>query len=130
MKIAQSAADVTATMSSITHYLGLRNVQVDVTFTTLTTTYDAGLDEPNIIMRRQVTHRENDYADLTAVDHLVSDLLTDEIDRDDAAARRRSRGTVRAPPAPMPPRPRTARPATVDGREPASPRGDGHRAGT
>jgi len=81
------AADVTATMSSITHYLGLRNVQVDVTFTTLTTTYDAGLDEPNIIMRRQVTHRENDYADLTAVDHLVSDLLTDEIDRDDAAAR-------------------------------------------
>jgi uncharacterized membrane protein YjjP (DUF1212 family) len=61
------AADVTATMSSVTQYLGLRNVQVDVTFTTLTTT--------------------NDYADLTSVDHLVSDLLNDEIDREEAAAR-------------------------------------------
>ena len=81
------AADVTATMSSITQYLGLRNVQVDVTFTTLTLTHDAGIDEPVITMRRQVTHRENDYADLTDVDHLVSDLLNDQIGREEAAAR-------------------------------------------
>ena len=81
------AADVTATMSSICQYLGLRGVQVDVTFTTLTTTYDAGVEEPTITLRRMVTHRENDYADLTSVDHLVSDLLNDVIDRDEAAAR-------------------------------------------
>ena len=77
------AADVTATMSSITQYLGLRNVQVDVTFTTLTLSHDAGVDDPVITMRRQVTHRENDYADLTDVDHMVSDLLNDQIDRED-----------------------------------------------
>lgn len=81
------AADVTATMSSITQFLGLRNVLVDVTFTTLTLSYDAGVDEPVITMRRQVTHRESDYADLTDVDHLVAELLNEEITREEAAAR-------------------------------------------
>jgi uncharacterized membrane protein YjjP (DUF1212 family) len=81
------AADVTATMSSITHFLGLRNVLVDVTFTTLTLSWDAGVDEPVITMRRQVTHRESDYADLTDVDHLVGELLNEEITREEAAAR-------------------------------------------
>ena len=81
------AADVTATMSSITQFLGLRNVLVDVTFTTLTLSWDAGVDEPVITMRRQVTHRESDYADLTDVDHLVGELLNEEITREEAAAR-------------------------------------------
>jgi uncharacterized membrane protein YjjP (DUF1212 family) len=80
------AADVTATMSSITQFLGLRNVLVDVTFTTLTLSHDAGVDDPAITMRRQVTHRESDYADLTAVDHLVADLINEEITREEAAA--------------------------------------------
>jgi uncharacterized membrane protein YjjP (DUF1212 family) len=81
------AADVTATMSSVTQFLGLRNVLVDVTFTTLTLSYEAGVDEPAITMRRQVTHRESDYADLTDVDHLVGELLNEEITREEAAAR-------------------------------------------
>ena len=81
------AADVTATMSSVGHHLGLRNALVDVTFTTLTMSHQASVDEPVIALRRQVTHRENDYADLTAVDHLVAELLDDEITRDEAAAR-------------------------------------------
>ncbi len=81
------AADVTATMASITHHLGLRNALVDVTFTSLTLSHQTGVDEPAIVMRRQVTHRENDYADLTAVDHLVSELLDDAITREEAAAR-------------------------------------------
>jgi uncharacterized membrane protein YjjP (DUF1212 family) len=81
------AADVTATMSSIAQFLGLRNVLVDVTFTTLTMSYEAGVDEPVIVKRRQVTHRESDYADLTDVDHLVGDLLNEEITREEAAAR-------------------------------------------
>ncbi len=40
------AADVTATMSSITHHLGLRQALVDVTFTTLTLSYQETFDEP------------------------------------------------------------------------------------
>jgi uncharacterized membrane protein YjjP (DUF1212 family) len=80
------AADVTATMSSVTQFLGLRNVLVDVTFTTLTLSYDAGVEDPVITMRRQVTHRESDYADLTAVDHIVADLINEEVTREQAAA--------------------------------------------
>ncbi|MGI9085005.1 MAG: threonine/serine ThrE exporter family protein [Aeromicrobium sp.] len=80
------AADVTATMSSIAHHLGLRQSLVDVTFTTLVMSHQVGAEEPVVEMRRQVTHRENDYADLTAVDHLVSELLDDEITRAEAAA--------------------------------------------
>jgi uncharacterized membrane protein YjjP (DUF1212 family) len=81
------AADVTATMSSVAHHLGLRNALVDVTFTTLTMSHQAGVDEPVIALRRQVTHRENDYDDLTAVDHLVAELLDDTITREEASAR-------------------------------------------
>ncbi len=81
------AADVVATMSSITQYLGLRNALIDVTFTTLTLSHQAAIDDPVITMRRQVPDRENDYADLTEVDHLVADLLDGDIDRDEAAAK-------------------------------------------
>lgn len=79
------AADVTATMSSITHHLGLRQAIVDVTFTMLTIAHQGGPDEAPIALRRNVTQREIDYADLTAVDHLVADLLSDRITRDEAA---------------------------------------------
>lgn len=81
------AADVTATMASVTHHLGLRQTLVDVTFTSLTLSHQGSVDDVPIVMRRHVTHREVDYADLTAVDHLVTALLTDEIDRDEAATR-------------------------------------------
>lgn len=80
------AADVTATMSSVCHHLGLRSTLVDVTFTTMTLSHQHSVDQPPVTMRRHVTHREIDYADLTAVDLLVSELLVDGIDRDDAAA--------------------------------------------
>ncbi len=81
------AADVTATMASVAHHLGLRQTLVDVTFTSLSLSHQESVDDTPIVMRRNVTHREVDYADLTAVDLLVTDLLTDEIDRDEAAAR-------------------------------------------
>ncbi len=81
------AADVVATMSSVGHHLGLRNALVDVTFTTLTMSYHGGDDDPVVTMRRQVSHRESDFADLTAVDHMVAELLADEITRDEANAR-------------------------------------------
>lgn len=80
------AADVTATMTSVTHALGLRHTLVDVTFTSLLLSHQESADDPPIVMRRHVTHREVDYADLTAVDLLVSSLLRGEIDRDEAAS--------------------------------------------
>lgn len=81
------AADVTATMSSITHHLGLRQALVDVTFTTLTLGHQESYDEPAVSLTRHVTHRETDFDDLTRVDHLVTDLLSDEIDLDEARIR-------------------------------------------
>lgn len=81
------AADVTATMSSITHALALRGVDVDVTFTSLALTYQPSIDEPAVISLRQVKHRDIDYEDLTNVDILISDLLRGDIDRDEARAR-------------------------------------------
>jgi uncharacterized membrane protein YjjP (DUF1212 family) len=78
------AADVTATMSSIAHHLGLRQALVDVTFTTLTLSYQESFDEPAVSLTRHVTHRETDFDDLTRVDHLVAALLSDEIDLDEA----------------------------------------------
>ncbi|MET0821641.1 MAG: threonine/serine exporter family protein [Aeromicrobium sp.] len=81
------AADVTATMSSVAHHLGMRQVTVDVTFTTLILSHQASFDEPPLSLTRHVTHRETDFDDLTRVDHLVADLLADEIDLDGARAR-------------------------------------------
>lgn len=81
------AADVTATMSSIAHHLGLRQALVDVTFTTLEISYQSAFDEPAHSLTRHVTHRETDFEDLTEVDHVVRDLLLDRIDVDEARAR-------------------------------------------
>lgn len=81
------AADVAATMSSVTHFLGLRHTLIDVTFTTLTLSHQESADDLPVVMRRHVTHREVDYADLTGVDHIVTHLLLGDIDREEAAAR-------------------------------------------
>lgn len=81
------AADVTATMASIAHHLGLRQALVDVTFTSLTISHQASFDEPMYTLTRHITHRETDFADLTRVDHLVAQLLDDEIDLDQARSK-------------------------------------------
>lgn len=81
------AADVTATMSSIAHHLGLRQVLVDVTFTSLAISHQPSFDEPMLSLTRHINHRETDFADLTRVDQLVADLLADEIDLDAARSR-------------------------------------------
>ncbi|MBC7630791.1 MAG: threonine/serine exporter family protein [Flavobacterium sp.] len=80
------AADVTATMSTIAHHLGLRQATVDVTFTTLAISHQRSFDEPAMSLIRHVTHRQIDYDDLTAVDQMVTDLLANEIDLDEARA--------------------------------------------
>lgn len=77
-------ADVSATMSSICRHLGLRGTFVDVTYIMLTVVHDQGLDEPPLILRRNVVRRETDFEDVTAIDRMVSALLTDEIDLEEA----------------------------------------------
>ncbi|SKB06750.1 threonine/serine exporter family protein [Aeromicrobium choanae] len=80
-------ADVSATMSSIARHFGLRGTYVDVTYIMLTMVHDQQLDEPPLILRRNVVRRETDFEDVTAIDRLVSDLLNDEIDLDEARSR-------------------------------------------
>ena len=74
------AADVTATMQSVATHLGLHHVEVDVTFVSLSMSYQRSPDEPPWLMVRHVRQRDIDYEDLTAVDHLVRDILADRAD--------------------------------------------------
>ena len=72
------AADVTATMRSLAFHLGLRGAELDVTFTSLSMSWqDPTTDDPPVVMLRQVKQRDIDYEDLTRVDHLVRDVLAD-----------------------------------------------------
>lgn len=81
------AADVGATMQNVAIGCGLRGATADVTFTELAMSHQTSHDEPALIQMRQVRHREIDYEDLTLVDHLVRDLLSGVIDRDEARSR-------------------------------------------
>jgi uncharacterized membrane protein YjjP (DUF1212 family) len=74
------AADVTATMRSVADHLGLRSAEIDVTFTALSMSYQRSPDDVPTLMMRHVQQRDIDYEDLTAVDHLVRDVLTDRAD--------------------------------------------------
>ena len=65
------AADVTATMQSVAHHFGLRQPELDVTFTALSMGYQASPEEPPVLMIRNVKHRDIDYADVTQVDQQV-----------------------------------------------------------
>ncbi|RYB95862.1 threonine/serine exporter family protein [Nocardioides oleivorans] len=74
------AADVTATMRSVADHFGLRAAEVDVTFTALSMSFQRSPDDVPVLMMRHVQQRDIDYEDLTAVDHLVRDILTDQAD--------------------------------------------------
>lgn len=74
------AADVTATMRSVADHLGLRHAEIDVTFTALSMSHQRSADDVPTLMLRHVQQRDIDYEDLTAVDHLVRDVLTDQAD--------------------------------------------------
>ena len=74
------AADVTATMRSVADHLGLRQAEIDVTFTALSMSYQRSPDDVPVLIMRHVQQRDIDYEDLTAVDHLVRDVLTDRAD--------------------------------------------------
>lgn len=85
------AADVTATMRAVAQSLGVRNPQVDVTFTSLAMSVQTLPDDPPVLQIRSVNQREIDYEDLTRVDHLVRDVVAGRVELTDA--RRGSRGS-------------------------------------
>ena len=74
------AADVTATMRGLSWQLGLRNPEIDVTFTSLSMSYQPDPEEPLVILVRHVKQRDIDYEDLTLVDHLVRDVLVGQVE--------------------------------------------------
>src|SRR3954454_4482934 len=74
------AADVTATMLGITPHLGLRNADIDVTFTLLRMSYQLDPDEMPVLLSRSINQRDIDYDDLTRTQDLVDDILGDRIE--------------------------------------------------
>ncbi|TWG91007.1 uncharacterized membrane protein YjjP (DUF1212 family), partial [Nocardioides sp. J9] len=78
------APDVVATMRALARALGVRQTQVDVTFTSLAMSVQQGLDEPPVVQLRSVTQRDIDYEDLTRVDHLVRDVVAGKVGLEDA----------------------------------------------
>ena len=74
------AADVTASMRILSRHLGLRTADIDVTYINLSMQYQPDPEEPPVIVTRQVQIRAIDYDHLTAVDHLIRDVLRDALD--------------------------------------------------
>jgi uncharacterized membrane protein YjjP (DUF1212 family) len=81
------AADVTAAMQSLSWQLGARNPEVDVTFTSLSMSYQADPEEPAYVLIRQVKQRDIDYEHLTLVDHLTRDVLNGDCELKEARTR-------------------------------------------
>lgn len=81
------AADVQRSMRELAEALGLRNVGVDITFTSLSLSSQQAAESRPMVQMRQVEHREIDYEDLTSVDHLVREILEGKIELLDARAK-------------------------------------------
>ncbi|WP_319804108.1 threonine/serine exporter family protein [Nocardioides dongkuii] len=80
------AADVTATMQTLARHVGLRGAEVDVTFTSLSMSYQRTPEEVPLMSTRMVRQRAIDYEHLTRVDHLVRAVLRDEVTLKEARA--------------------------------------------
>lgn len=81
------AADAYASVLAVTRACGLRQVHVDINFTTLLVSYQADPAEPPQTYVRTVIYRGLDYNLLTAVDHLVRALGSGEIEPSTASQR-------------------------------------------
>jgi len=80
-------ADVEATMLAAVHACGLRECEVDVTFTSISVSYVRGDDLAPVTSMRVVRRRALDYTRLTEVANLVEDLVQGRLNRADAMAR-------------------------------------------
>lgn len=74
------AADVSVTMRALANHYELRQVELDVTFASLSMGAEAEAGRPLLLAMRQVKLREIDYFDLTEVDDLVRNVLNEEIE--------------------------------------------------
>ena len=74
-------------MLGITHHLGLRNADIDVTFTLLRMSYQLDPEEMPVLLTRNISQRDIDYDDLTRTQELVNDILEDRVDVAEARAR-------------------------------------------
>ena len=68
------AADVTATILSVTESYGLPHTEVDVIYTSISVSCQRGTDAPPVTAVRVVRQRSLDYTRLAAVEHLVRNL--------------------------------------------------------
>ncbi|WP_434451560.1 threonine/serine ThrE exporter family protein [Lentzea sp. E54] len=68
------AADVTATILSVTESYGLPHTEVDVIYTSISVSCHRGTEAPPVTAVRVVRQRGLDYTRLAAVEHLVRNL--------------------------------------------------------
>ncbi len=74
------AADTTANMLAVTSAAGMRNCDIDLTFTSITVAYAPRTDAPPRTYVRMVRYRGLDYSRLTRVDQLVHQMSRGELD--------------------------------------------------
>ena len=86
LAVGASAANVTATVLRVAAAYGLANCQVDVTFTSLTISYDGDAALPVTLMR-VVRPRGMDYARLQGITDLARAIGADRLDTEDAHRR-------------------------------------------
>src|SRR3712207_7501097 len=83
LAVGASAADVTATVLRVADAYGLSSCQVDVTFTSLTVSYDRDGAVPLTLMRI-VRPRGMDYTRLRGITELARAVKADRLDIEDA----------------------------------------------
>lgn len=81
------AADVVATVLTLTRAYGLRSVHVDITFTSVAVSYHRGPHADPMTVMRAVTFRTQDFTRLERLRELVTSLATDPIPIEDARVR-------------------------------------------
>jgi uncharacterized membrane protein YjjP (DUF1212 family) len=82
-----AAADVTATVLTLTKAYGLSSVHVDVTYTSVTVSYHRGPNADPITVMRIVRFRVQDYTRLERLRSLIVDLSQDPVAVDEARVR-------------------------------------------
>ncbi|HVM26114.1 MAG TPA: threonine/serine exporter family protein [Mycobacteriales bacterium] len=91
------AADVTATCTAVAEACGLRGLECDLTFTSISVSWQPALDVAPLTGLRLVQVRGLDYTRVTAVHNLVHDLVDGRIDQATAAERLREVVAARHP---------------------------------
>ncbi|MBI9115111.1 threonine/serine ThrE exporter family protein [Sanguibacter suaedae] len=81
-----SAVDVTQAIRTVIRAFGLHGSQVDLTFTSITVSYDRGGEELPVTMMRIVRDRIPDYGRLQSVVELAQEVAQNPVAPEDAAA--------------------------------------------